>query len=104
MHAVLAWFLYHAVTVGKRSPVPSAVEGMDIFIDEGWRLLRNGPFADLLDEGLDILTGLWQGQPFSYQGKHYQVQPTDFLPPPPPLQQPRIPIWVVGAWPKPKST
>ena len=23
---------------------------MDIFIDEGWRLLRSGPFADLLDE------------------------------------------------------
>ena len=42
VHAVLAWFLYHAVTVGKRP--------MDIFIDEGWRLLRSGPFADLLDE------------------------------------------------------
>jgi hypothetical protein len=59
--------------------------------------------AELLDEGLDILTGLWRGQPFSYTGKHYQVKPTDFNPPPPPLQQPRIPIWVVGAWPRPKS-
>src|SRR5215216_5126040 len=27
--------------------------------------------AELLDEGLEILTGLWQGQPFSYDGKHY---------------------------------
>jgi hypothetical protein len=42
VHAVLAWFLYHAVTVGKQP--------MDIFIDEGWRLLRSGPFTDLLDE------------------------------------------------------
>ncbi len=42
VHAVLAWFLYHAVTVGKNP--------MDIFIDEGWRLLRSGAFADLLDE------------------------------------------------------
>lgn len=42
VHSVLAWFLYHAVTVGKKQ--------MDIFIDEGWRLLRSGPFADLLDE------------------------------------------------------
>lgn len=42
IHAVLAWFLYHAVTVGKQP--------MDIFIDEGWRLLKSGPFADLLDE------------------------------------------------------
>lgn len=42
IHAVLAWFIYHTVTVGRQP--------MDIFIDEGWRLLRNGAFADLLDE------------------------------------------------------
>jgi alkanesulfonate monooxygenase SsuD/methylene tetrahydromethanopterin reductase-like flavin-dependent oxidoreductase (luciferase family) len=59
--------------------------------------------AELLDEGLDILTGLWRGQPFSYAGKHYQVKETSFFPPPPPVQQPRIPIWVVGAWPRMKS-
>jgi len=59
--------------------------------------------AELLDEGLDILIGLWRGQPFSYDGKHYQIKPTTFYPPPPPVQQPRIPIWVVGAWPRMKS-
>jgi type IV secretory pathway VirB4 component len=55
VHAVLTWFLYHAVTVGMR---PSALKtdqnpdkgGMDIYIDEGWRLLKSGIFADLLDE------------------------------------------------------
>jgi len=59
--------------------------------------------AELLDEGLDILTGLWRGQPFNYDGKHYHVRETTFLPPPPPVQKPRIPIWVVGAWPSEKS-
>jgi alkanesulfonate monooxygenase SsuD/methylene tetrahydromethanopterin reductase-like flavin-dependent oxidoreductase (luciferase family) len=59
--------------------------------------------AELMDEGLDILTGLWRGQPFSFSGKHYKVQPTTFMPPPPPVQKPRIPIWVVGAWPHEKS-
>jgi alkanesulfonate monooxygenase SsuD/methylene tetrahydromethanopterin reductase-like flavin-dependent oxidoreductase (luciferase family) len=59
--------------------------------------------AALLDEGLDILTGLWRGQPFSYDGAHYQITPTTFFPPPPPMQQPRVPIWVSAAWPKPKS-
>lgn len=59
--------------------------------------------AELMDEGLDILTGLWKGQPFAYQGKHYTVQPTDFMPPPPPVQQPRIPIWMVGGYPSEKS-
>lgn len=59
--------------------------------------------AELLDEGLDIVTGLWRGQPFSYEGKHYHLKPTAFAPPPPPAQKPRIPIWVVGAWPRMKS-
>jgi alkanesulfonate monooxygenase SsuD/methylene tetrahydromethanopterin reductase-like flavin-dependent oxidoreductase (luciferase family) len=57
--------------------------------------------AERLDEGLAILAGLWSGQPFSYIGHHYQVQEMTFVPPP--VQQPRIPIWVVGAWPRRKS-
>jgi alkanesulfonate monooxygenase SsuD/methylene tetrahydromethanopterin reductase-like flavin-dependent oxidoreductase (luciferase family) len=59
--------------------------------------------AELLDEGLDVLTGLWRGQPFSYEGRHYHVKETTFFPPPPPIQTPRIPIWVVGAWNWPRS-
>ncbi len=57
--------------------------------------------AQLLDEGLAILTGLWSGQPFSFHGQHHNVEEMTFLPPP--VQSPRIPIWVVGAWPRMKS-
>jgi alkanesulfonate monooxygenase SsuD/methylene tetrahydromethanopterin reductase-like flavin-dependent oxidoreductase (luciferase family) len=53
--------------------------------------------ADMLDEGLDVITGLWRGEPFSHHGTHYRVEETTFLPPP--VQQPRIPIWVAGFWP-----
>ena len=59
--------------------------------------------AELLDEGLAIVTGLWRGQPFSWQGNHYQIAETDSFPPPPPVQQPRIPVWVVGALGSAKS-
>jgi alkanesulfonate monooxygenase SsuD/methylene tetrahydromethanopterin reductase-like flavin-dependent oxidoreductase (luciferase family) len=59
--------------------------------------------AELMDEALDILTGLWRGQPFSYEGKHYTVRPFSRIVAPPPVQQPRIPIWVVGAWPVERS-
>jgi hypothetical protein len=59
--------------------------------------------AELLDEGLDILIGLWKGQPFNYAGKHYTIKETTFGIPPAPVQQPRIPIWLVGAWPREKS-
>jgi alkanesulfonate monooxygenase SsuD/methylene tetrahydromethanopterin reductase-like flavin-dependent oxidoreductase (luciferase family) len=53
--------------------------------------------AGMADEALDILIGLWSGEPFSYNGKHYQVKEVTFLPKP--VQQPRIPIWVGGGWP-----
>jgi len=53
--------------------------------------------ADKLDECLDILTGLWSGTPFSYQGQYYQLKETTFLPKP--VQQPRVPIWIAGYWP-----
>jgi alkanesulfonate monooxygenase SsuD/methylene tetrahydromethanopterin reductase-like flavin-dependent oxidoreductase (luciferase family) len=57
--------------------------------------------AELLDESLEILERAWSGEPFSYQGKHYQMAEMAFRPPS--LQQPRIPIWVVALWPRPKS-
>lgn len=59
--------------------------------------------AELMDEALDIVTGLWRGQPFAYSGKHYSVEECTFSNPPPPVQRPRIPIWVVGLWPRRKS-
>ena len=63
--------------------------------------------AELLDEGLEVLTRLWAGRPVRYEGNHYSVDVDEgnfqTPPPPPPVQQPRIPIWVVGAWPRNKS-
>jgi Luciferase-like monooxygenase len=52
----------------------------------------------MLDEGLDVLTGLWTGQPFTYTGTHYQITNAQFLPAP--LQSPRIPIWTAAGWPR----
>lgn len=51
----------------------------------------------MLDEALDIIAGLWGGEMFSYEGKHFQVRNLHFLPAP--VQQPRIPVWVGGTWP-----
>lgn len=58
--------------------------------------------AELLDESLEIITGLWSGEPVKHQGKHYHVDTglldAAFAHPSLPIQKPRIPIWVVGAW------
>jgi alkanesulfonate monooxygenase SsuD/methylene tetrahydromethanopterin reductase-like flavin-dependent oxidoreductase (luciferase family) len=53
--------------------------------------------ARMLDEALEIVTGLWRGEPFSYAGSFYQVQEVTLLPRP--VQTPRIPIWVGGGYP-----
>ncbi len=52
--------------------------------------------AELLDESLAILNGLWSGEPFRFDGKHYHLDEMTFLPRP--MQEPRIPIWVAGRW------
>jgi alkanesulfonate monooxygenase SsuD/methylene tetrahydromethanopterin reductase-like flavin-dependent oxidoreductase (luciferase family) len=57
--------------------------------------------AAMLDEGLEVLTGLWSGEPFSFHGRHYQIDEATLLPRP--VQQPRIPIWVGGTWPRKPS-
>jgi alkanesulfonate monooxygenase SsuD/methylene tetrahydromethanopterin reductase-like flavin-dependent oxidoreductase (luciferase family) len=54
--------------------------------------------AEMLDEGLAVLTGLWTGEQFSFDGKHYRVNQARFRPAA--FQSPRIPIWVAGTWPK----
>jgi alkanesulfonate monooxygenase SsuD/methylene tetrahydromethanopterin reductase-like flavin-dependent oxidoreductase (luciferase family) len=53
--------------------------------------------ARKLDEGLEVLTGLWTAQPFSYQGEQFDVKEVTFRPTP--FQSPRIPIWVGGWYP-----
>ena len=53
--------------------------------------------AALLDEGLEVLTGLWRGEPYRHEGAAYHIKEGQFLPRP--VQSPRIPIWVAGMWP-----
>ena len=52
----------------------------------------------MLDEGLAVLLGLWSGEKFSFEGRHYTIRDAQFLPAP--VQKPRIPIWVAGTWPR----
>jgi hypothetical protein len=62
--------------------------------------------AEMLDEMIDILTLLYERRKFDYQGKHYHLKLTlldEMYYPPKPVQQPRIPLWVPGIWPRMKS-
>ncbi len=57
--------------------------------------------AQMLDESLAILDGLWSGEKFNFDGEYYHIRDVTFAPTP--VQTPRVPIWVVGAWPRMKS-
>jgi alkanesulfonate monooxygenase SsuD/methylene tetrahydromethanopterin reductase-like flavin-dependent oxidoreductase (luciferase family) len=59
--------------------------------------------AELMDECLDIVTGLWAGQPFAYAGKHYTISPTTFPTIGSTVQQPHPPIWCVGVLNRPRT-
>lgn len=59
--------------------------------------------AGILDEALEIIERLWRGET-AFEGNHYTLE----MAPEPrrmlrPVQQPRIPIWVVGAWKRGRS-
>ncbi len=52
--------------------------------------------AARLDEGLEILAGLWSGEWFAHSGEHFGLDEMRFLPTP---VQDRIPVWIGGNWP-----
>jgi alkanesulfonate monooxygenase SsuD/methylene tetrahydromethanopterin reductase-like flavin-dependent oxidoreductase (luciferase family) len=53
--------------------------------------------AAMLDEALEVVMGLWRGEPYVHRGTHYALRTAGFRPAP--RQAPRIPIWVGGTWP-----
>ena len=58
--------------------------------------------AEMLDEALEIIAGLWAGEPFSFRGRHFDVEEVTFRPRP--VQEPRLPIWIGGGYPTPGPT
>ncbi|MBA2753941.1 MAG: LLM class flavin-dependent oxidoreductase [Chloroflexia bacterium] len=78
---------------GGRLVLPVGLGAVDSFGDVGEVTDRRGR-AELLDESLAILDGLWSGEPFAFAGKHYRLGEMTFLPRP--VQRPRVPIWVPG--------
>jgi alkanesulfonate monooxygenase SsuD/methylene tetrahydromethanopterin reductase-like flavin-dependent oxidoreductase (luciferase family) len=57
--------------------------------------------GEMLDEHLALLDQLWTGEPVHHQGRHYRTAGPGWsaICYPPPVQRPRIPVWVGGTWP-----
>lgn len=52
------------------------------------------------DEALEVIDGLWSGDPFRYEGEYFTIDDAVLLPTP--EQEPRIPIVAGGVWPNKK--
>jgi alkanesulfonate monooxygenase SsuD/methylene tetrahydromethanopterin reductase-like flavin-dependent oxidoreductase (luciferase family) len=50
--------------------------------------------AEMLNEGLDLLTALWSGEEITHNGRYYTTEAVRLSPTP--FQKPRIPIWIGG--------
>jgi alkanesulfonate monooxygenase SsuD/methylene tetrahydromethanopterin reductase-like flavin-dependent oxidoreductase (luciferase family) len=50
--------------------------------------------AALLDEAIDVIDALWEGDPVSHAGEHFRLDGVALRPRP--VQRPRIPVWVGG--------
>jgi len=75
-----------------------AIDGLPTTGEVTDRKLR----AARMDEGIDLMRTLWSGGR-AHHGEHYDyVCPADSPTMVTPVQA-RIPIWVAGAWPRPKS-
>jgi len=77
---------------------------IDNFLGNTGEELDRKTRAAMMDEGIDLIKGLWNGERV-YSGQHYQMDlsgRTDLSEIAQPVQT-NIPIWVVGAWPSEKS-
>jgi alkanesulfonate monooxygenase SsuD/methylene tetrahydromethanopterin reductase-like flavin-dependent oxidoreductase (luciferase family) len=56
--------------------------------------------ARMLDESLEILAAAWSGELVHHRGEHYTIDSMRFLPRP--VQRPGVPVWVAGAYGRPR--
>ncbi len=58
---------------------------------EGYGIPRNER-ASRLEEGIEVIKGMWTRDPFSYEGKHYHLKNISLMPKP--AQTPHPPLWI----------
>jgi alkanesulfonate monooxygenase SsuD/methylene tetrahydromethanopterin reductase-like flavin-dependent oxidoreductase (luciferase family) len=88
---------------GGRAMLAVGVGAVDTDLPDTGEVTDLRERAAMLDEGIDLIRMLWNGGR-SYRGQHYSYQTgrLDLSRAATPVQQ-RIPIWVVGVWPAPRS-
>ncbi len=93
-------------SIAFQYPLIRVVNGRVWILAEAFRRGDGSGSCGIAGWSIDILTLLYQRRQFDYDGKHYHLKLTlmdEMHYPPKPIQQPRIPLWVVGIWPRKRS-
>lgn len=88
---------------GGRAMVTVGLGAIDAALPSTGEVVDRRERAARMDEGIDLMRTLWSGGT-EYHGRHYDYycERDDLTRVARPVQE-RIPIWVAGAWPRPKS-
>lgn len=101
--AVVVLPLHHPLIVAEEIATADLLSGgrLDVGIGRGYQTYEFERLGHSLDESrerfeesVDILLEAFKGEPFGYEGKHYNFGETSVFPTP--KQDPHPPIWVVG--------
>ena len=105
--AVVVLPLHHPLIVAEEIATADILSNgrLDVGLGRGYQTYeferlgyRLDESRERFDEAIDILLRAFDGEPFSYEGKHYRFGETTVFPAP--IQKPRPPIWVVGQSPE----
>jgi probable F420-dependent oxidoreductase len=100
---VLLLPLYHPVRVAEDGAVVDILSGgrFELGVGIGYRVeefaglgIRREERGGRMDEGLEIIRRLWEGETVTFRGKYFQLENARLTPEP--VQRPRPPIWVGG--------
>jgi probable F420-dependent oxidoreductase len=104
--AVLLLPLYHPVRVAEDGATVDILSGgrFELGVGIGYRVeefaglgISRSERAGRMNEGLEIIRRLWDGESVTFHGKHFRIEGARLTPMP--VQQPRPPIWVGGFGP-----
>lgn len=100
---VLLLPLYHAVRLAEEVATLDLISGgrAMLGLGMGYRDVEFAAFGarrrervGRTEEGIAVLRGAWGAEPFSYQGRYYQLE--DLVVTPKPVQQPHPPLWLAA--------
>ncbi len=104
--SVLLLPLYHPVHVAEDTATLDIISKGRVILGVGLGYqgpdfaafnVRQSEAKGRLEEGIEVIRLCWTGEPFSYNGKHFQLDNVRCLPTP--VQRPGPPLWVGGSVP-----